>query len=370
MLLARLRLVFTHSRRPARGAVVISKEEQGERNLHVGGTRSRGLSLNVFTESELDDIHFATLEVLERTGVFVGADEALDIFKDGGCDVDRETHMVRIPPYVVEDCLGACPPRVLLCGRDPKNDVVLEPGRVGFTNFSEGIRIVDVETGLTRDSTKADVADMARLNDYLSEPDTFEMAVGARDVTPSLAAVHNVEVALLNTTKPIGCQPGEGWDTQVIIDIAATVAGGEDALRERPIIYLGACPVSPLKLHREMTDPVISAARAGVPDVIIMAMAGATTPVHLAGTLVVHNAEVLSSMTLAQLTERGAPVIYGSSTTAMDLRLASASVRLAREPSSARRWRRWRALHCCRASSRGCRQTPSSVTRRPVTRRP
>ena len=57
-----------------------------------------------------------------------------------------------------------------------------------------------------------------------------------------------------------------------------------------------------------------------------MAMAGGSSPVTLAGTLVTHNAEVLAGITLAQLTKRGAPVLYGSSTTAMDLRLASASV--------------------------------------------
>jgi trimethylamine--corrinoid protein Co-methyltransferase len=57
-----------------------------------------------------------------------------------------------------------------------------------------------------------------------------------------------------------------------------------------------------------------------------MAMSGGSAPVTLAGTLVQHNAEVLSGIVLAQLTERGSPVIYGSSTTAMDLRFASASV--------------------------------------------
>ena len=60
--------------------------------------------------------------------------------------------------------------------------------------------------------------------------------------------------------------------------------------------------------------------------ILSMAMAGGSSPVTLAGTLVTHNAEVLAGITLAQLTERGAPVIYGSSTTAMDLRLAAASV--------------------------------------------
>jgi trimethylamine--corrinoid protein Co-methyltransferase len=298
-----------------------------KRNLHAGGSRSRGLSVNVFTESELDDIHLATLEILERTGVFVEDDEALDIFKDGGCRVDRETRLVRIPPHVVEDAIRSAPSRYTLCGRDPKNDFVMEPGRVAFTNFSEGIRVIDVETGEYRDSTLQDIADIARVNDYLSELDTHEIAVGAKDVPPQTAAVHNSEAQLLNTTKPIGIGPLSGMECKAIFRMAAEIAGGEDALRERPILYSGVCPVSPLKLPRDATEVIIESSRWWIPDNILsMAMAGGSSPVTLAGTLVTHNAEVLSGIVLAQLTERGCPVMYGSSTTAMDLKLAAASV--------------------------------------------
>ena len=296
-------------------------------NLHAGRPRSGGLSLNVFTDAELEDIHLATLEVLERTGVFVEDDEALDIFKDGGCRVDRETRIVRIPPHMVEDAIRSAPSRYVLYGRDPKNDFVMEPGRVAFTNFSEGIRVIDVETGEYRDSTKQDIADSARLNDYLSEFDTHEIAVGAKDVPPKTAAVHNSEIQLLNTTKPIGIGPLSGMEARAIYRMAAEIVGGEDELRERPIVYGGVCPVSPLKLPRAATEVIIESARWWIPDNILsMAMAGGSSPVTLAGTLVTHNAEVLSGIVLAQLTERGCPVMYGSSTTAMDLKLAAASV--------------------------------------------
>ena len=71
----------------------------------------------------------------------------------------------------------------------------------------------------------------------------------------------------------------------------------------------------------------MGAARSGMAvNILSMAMAGGSSPVTLAGTLVNHNAEVLSGIVLSQLTRKGAKVIYGSSTTAMDLRLASASV--------------------------------------------
>jgi len=298
-----------------------------KRNLHAGHRRSGGFSLNVFTEAEMDSIHLATLEALERTGVYVEADEAIDIFTDHRCTVDRDTRIVKIRPHLVEDAIRSAPSRFTLCGRDPKNDFVMEPGRVAFTNFSEGIRVIDIDTGEYRDSTKKDIADIARLNDYLSEMDTHEISVGASDAPPETIAVHNSEQQLLNTTKPIGIGPLSRAESIAIFRMCAEIVGGEDALRERPIVYNGVCPVSPLKLPHEVTEVIIETARWGLPcNVLSMAMAGGSSPVTLAGSMVTHNAEVLAGITLSQLAARGAPVIYGSSTTAMDLKLAAASV--------------------------------------------
>ena len=298
-----------------------------KRNAFAGGVSTRGFGLTSLSDEDTESIHLATLEVLERTGVFVEADGALDILADGGCSVDRESHNVRIPPHIVEEAIASAPPRVTLCGRDLRNDVVLEPGRVSFCTFSEGIMISDVRTGEHRPTTKKDVAEIGRLTDYLDEMDTYQISVVSRDVPTQTYEIHNLEAALLNTTKPLGTGPFEVEDTQVVIDMAAAVAGGADELRKRPLIYLCGCPVSPLRLPMGCTNFIIAAARAGLPSLpISMALAGGTGPVALAGTLVTHNSEILASIVLAQATERGAPVIYGSSTTALDLRSAAAAV--------------------------------------------
>ena len=298
-----------------------------KRNLHAGGARRRGLSVDVFTQSELDDIHLSALEVLQRTGVFVEDDEAIDIFADAGCAVDRDTRVVRIPPHVVEDAIRSAPSRLVLCGRDPANDFVMEPGRVGFSNFGEGVLVVDPHDGALRPSTKQDLTDIACLCDALPSVDVFEIAVGANDMPPATASLHNHEVAILGQTKPISGGPLDGHAVRTTVKMLEAVQGSADAVRERPMMVMGTCPVSPLKLVQDTCEIVIEAARAGLPSCVLsMAMAGGSSPVTLAGTLVTHNAEVLAGVTLSQLTERGSPVLYGSSTTAMDLRLAAASV--------------------------------------------
>jgi trimethylamine--corrinoid protein Co-methyltransferase len=298
-----------------------------KRNLHAGKRQSGGFSLNIFTEDELNEIHLATLEILQKTGVFIEDEEALDIFDGGGATIDRENKIVKIPPYLVEDAIRSAPSKLFLAGRNPKNDIVLESNRVHFTNFGEGIMVVDPYTGELREPTKADVANTAKIVDYLDDIDVYERAVGAQDVPQAVGQLHNAEAWLPNTSKHGFMGPFSGYMLEKIVEMAAAIVGGKDKLKERPIISFITCPISPLKLVQDCCEIIIGSARSGIAiNILSMAMAGGSSPITLAGTLVDHNAEVLAGIVLNQLTCKGAPVVYGSSTTAMDLRLAAATV--------------------------------------------
>jgi trimethylamine--corrinoid protein Co-methyltransferase len=298
-----------------------------KRNLYAGFLQSGGLSLNLFTDDELDAIHSATLEVLEKTGVFFEDEEAREILAGGGAIVDPETKVVKFPPYLVEDAIRSAPGKVLLAGRDPQHDVVVERNRVGFTNFGEGIMVFDLDSGELRETIKQDVADSAVIVDALDGIDVYERAMGAHDVAQEVQPLHNAEAFLSNTTKHCFHGAGNGRLMRAAIDMAAAIVGGHDKLRQRPIISFNTCPISPLKLVRDCTEVIIEGARAGVMvNILTQALAGGTAPVTLAGTLVVHNAEVLAGITLGQLTRKGTPMMYGSSTCPLDLKTTIASV--------------------------------------------
>jgi trimethylamine--corrinoid protein Co-methyltransferase len=215
----------------------------------------------------------------------------------------------------------------VLCGRTPDKDVILEGRRVTYTNFAEGVKAVDPWDGKLRPTTKKDVADLARLVDALDDIEVYTIAVTATDVAPEVAEAHLIEATLNNTTKPI-CSLALGHHgARLHIDAAAAVAGGHDKLAERPMLEFLSCPVSPLKLMGEFTGCIIEAARSyQIAMPLSMAMSGGSAPVTLAGTMVTHNAEVLGGIVLAQLAEKGAKCIYGSSTTAFDLQRAAATV--------------------------------------------
>jgi len=288
---------------------------------------TRGFGLRMLSQDELYCIHLATLEVMEKSGIKVHCRESQEILDGGGAIVDPKTKVVRFPSYVVEDALRSAPRKIVLYGRDPSKKVILEGTRVHFTTFGEGIMVFDPLSGEYRKSTKQDVAQTALLADALDHVDVYERAIAARDVPPCVATLHEAEAFLANTTKPCFQGPGSGFLARRQFQMASAVAGGREALRERPLLSTIVCPTSPLQLTEECCEVIIESAREGIPvNVLSMAMAGGSSPVTLAGTLVVHNAEVLSGIVLAQLTSKGAPVIYGSSTTMMDLRTATAPV--------------------------------------------
>ena len=96
------------------------------RATRAGYDQLSGCGLNLLTRDELDQIHYGTLEVLEQAGLKVFSEEALEIYYSHGCNVDKKNNIVKIPSYIVEEAIKSAPSKVVLAGRDPKHDVILE----------------------------------------------------------------------------------------------------------------------------------------------------------------------------------------------------------------------------------------------------
>ncbi len=297
-----------------------------KRNSRAGFLQNGGLNLQVFTDAELREIHLATLEVLHDTGVKVENAKAREIYARGGAMVDEETKIVRFPARLIEESLSLIPPKFVAYGRIPEHDVVMENNRVNYTSFTEGVEILDLVSGQVRETTIRDLVDLTRMVDGLDVLDVACTIVNGSDVSQSLNGLYNAAAVMLNTTKPFDCGPNSAEECEYIYRIAEALVGPEQ-MKRRPPVYFGGCPISPLKISPELADIIIFAAEKGLPcEVLSMAMAGGSSPIHLAGTLVVHNAEVLAGLTLAQLVNPGNPCVYGTSTTAMNLRTATAAV--------------------------------------------
>jgi len=293
----------------------------------AGTVMSTGWGLKTLSPDALEKIHAATLDVLQSTGVRVDSQEALKILAKEGCWVNTKTNVVRFPEHIVKQALDTCPSQILLAGRNADRDFMMGGREVGFTTFGTGVQVEDLETGEIRDSTKADVAQIARLTDALEHMDVLSSPVEARDKPGSSHDLHMFEAVLMNCTKHYACEAENGERMETMIEMAKVVTGGTEQLKRRPIFSMSACPTSPLQLIEEAADVIVVSARNWIPiNVLSMVMAGATSPISVSGALVTHNAEVLSGIVLAQATNPGAPIIYGSSSTTFDMRYGTAVV--------------------------------------------
>jgi len=302
-------------------------------NQYPGKTGLNGLKLEVFSDSDIEAVDLATREVLNTYGVQVSDDEAMKIFEDAGCDVDFATKMVKIPDFVINKALAAAPKQFYIYGRDEKNTVEQRlNGRVHYICFGTGIQVCNyLGNGKfeTVDSTDADLAKIAKLCDWAENISYFGLPVSARDWAGKGAEdVHEMMTSIENMSKHFHHIDPVAGHVKYYWEILKAYYGGDEKLAsERPIMSMLVCPTSPLELSHNAAQVIIQGARYGIPvNVLSMAMAGGSSSVYLAGTLVTHNAEVLAGIVLAQLAKPGARVWYGSSTTTFDLKRGTAPV--------------------------------------------
>jgi len=275
--------------------------------------------LKYLSENQIEDIHNSSLEILEQTGVEVFHDEALKLLRDAGARVDG--NRVRIHESLVKKALAVVPTRVVMSNRKKERCMFLEPNRSYFGTGSGCPYTIDPFTGRRKHSEKQDIANIAKICDCLSSID-FVMSMGLiEDKYPENGYIHEFDALLRNTEKPIIMSTNDKQNTLDIIEMAETVMGGTDELRNNPLLAIYSESTSPLRHAEDAVGKMMACAEKWVPIIhTIGMMSGATAPVTLAGALVQGNAELLSALVIHQLKQPGAPFIYGGTITPIDMK--------------------------------------------------
>jgi trimethylamine--corrinoid protein Co-methyltransferase len=279
--------------------------------------------LEVMTKEQVDSIHESSLDILERVGVKFWDDGAIEALTVAGAIADGA--VVKFPRDMVTDALRKAPRTILLAGRDRRHDITLGDGPTRFGTLGTAPLMYDMDTGERRYAKKKDLEDFAHLAEGLESVRYFHTSVTPMDMPTETVDLRRWAIALSNTTKHcMGAAVYSTANMPYLIRMLETVSGGEDETRRRPLVTATECPVSPLQHDRRPLCGIMEFARRNLPVIIYSEpKAGATAPASLAGTLVVSNCEVLSGITLMQVINPGAPVIYGSVATLMDMRTGS-----------------------------------------------
>jgi len=279
------------------------------------------IQFRILSDKQIEELHFATLQILERTGVTFECQEAITILGNAGADVS-DPNRVKIPSYMVEQALATAPKMITLYTREGEPMIVLN----GLTGAHFGAKtdlreFLDPYTRKRRVSYIADIADMARLIDALPNIE-WGYTSGSNLTLPGVIADKiTVLQIMLNTSKPVICETSDVSGLREMITLCSIIAGGEEQFRKTPFFASSSEPVSPLIQGKDALEKSLFCAEKGIPNIVYgMQMAGATTPATFAGCLAIANAEVLSQLVVIQLKRPGAPVIYGSMPNIMDMR--------------------------------------------------
>ncbi|MBN1835989.1 MAG: trimethylamine methyltransferase family protein [Spirochaetales bacterium] len=268
----------------------------------IRGFRRRFKPLEIATEEEIDAIHKATLEVLWKTGVLVEHERALTYFSKHGCQVDFDARRVRIPPVVVEDCLRKAPSVFGVKARDPEDDIVIGGDTVYFTPFP-GMQTVDLDTWQPRPPTRKEYYDYIKLCDALPNVHflTCYPYFGFRAVPEVMKIPESIAAKIRNSSKINLCCYAN--DCEIFTIRMVQAMDGMEA-------FGAGHSAPPLSFSAEMMESFFRYVEAGFP---IWAgggpVMGGTTPVTVAGSMVVTNAEMVAYVVFTQLLRPGTRVM-------------------------------------------------------------
>ena len=274
---------------------------------------------------QMTRIHDASMAILAKTGIVVNEPEALEIFKSHGYRVENKT--VFPSERQIRDALATAPASFRVAARNPAKSVSIGGDDYVFLPGYGAPYVID-GAGVQREARMEDYDTFCRL---IQTSKYIDMN-GWMMVEPSdmPAATVHLDMTLSNILlcdKPFMGSPVSKQGSLDGIEMAAIAWGGKDKIIEQPVSVSLINSLSPLQFSEEMAGALIELARHGQATVIAsLIMAGASGPVTLAGVLAMQNAEILTGIALAQLVRPGAPVIYGSTSSAMDMKTGALSI--------------------------------------------
>ena len=266
------------------------------------------------SDDQLAHMHAASLEILERTGVQLHLQEAVELLRKAGAHV-FDDGWVRIPSHLVEWALSIAPKRITWANRHGKRVMALEGRNVHYGPGSDCPNVIDLRTGERREGTLADVVEAARVLDALPNIDFLMSFCMTNDVPQVIADRYQMQAMLANSIKPALFVTTDFPGCMDAVEMAEIVAGGADALRRNPICACYINVTSPIQHNAESLQKLLFLAEKGLPTTYNpVVLRGTNGPVTLAGAVAFANAGELAGLVVAQLWCEGAPIILSGGT--------------------------------------------------------
>jgi len=279
-------------------------------------------NLRYLSDGEKDLVHRSALEILRDAGMRLPSREALSLLQEEGADIE-DGDLARIPPHVVEKALESVPKRkdAVLYARDPEQDVTFTGHDPLLSCMTMATNVLDPESGERRSATSEDLARLVRIAEQCAHVGVSGGLVTPQEVPGDSNDWYTWAICLKNSRKHI---TGGMYGARCVRDaaeMASLAAGGTEAFRERPFISGWVLTLPPFSIDEASLEAMVEMSRWNIPSIISSGpMLGASSPVDIPTTCVQAHAEILACLTVTQLVNPGAPVVYTSFARGMDMR--------------------------------------------------
>ncbi|MGD2148324.1 MAG: trimethylamine methyltransferase family protein [Anaerolineae bacterium] len=277
----------------------------------------------ILSQDDIQRIHQTSMRVLTDVGVDFPSEKALSVFKRHGVKTDGSR--VFITENQLWNAIESAPRQFILHARSPERSVTVGEGQPVFAPGYGAPFVIDAE-GYKLTPTVNDYQTLVKLADALPNQDVSgHLLAEPGDVPAETAPLHMVYAHMIYSDKPyIGSVDSE-LAVRHTLELTRILFG--DSLADRAVTIGVISSLTPLAYSPDMSSAIVEYARAGQGLLVAnLAMAGSTAPITLAGLLAMQNAEMLAGIVLSQLARPGTPVIYGTTSTNIDMRTGSLAI--------------------------------------------
>lgn len=279
-------------------------------------------SISILEPSLVSRIVDEALSILEKTGVLVENRQAFDRLVELGLKGNVENHRITFPRKKTEEALAAAPSSITLHDRDGNPSAVLEGDRTHYVPASSALRILDRRTQEIREGNSKDFVEYVKIADGMKNIDYLSTAFIPRDIPQDIADAWRLYMVLSFSKRPVVSGAFTHYGVPRMGEIMGMFRNGKDDLVKKPMAIFTCCPNTPLRWGEDPISNIMDCAEWGIPiEIVPVLLLGMISPTTTVGAIVLHTAEVVSGLVIAQLIRPGTPVLYGGAPASFHMRL-------------------------------------------------
>ena len=278
-------------------------------------------TISIIDAELIDRILAEAKDILAKIGIEVMGAALRERLLDHGFKQDPDSGRVLFPPERVEQAIAAAPGSFTLFDRAGRPHAELGGHAVHFVPGSSAVQLLDHRTGQTRPATTADFVEYVRLADGLPHLAYLATAFSTHDIEPQVSDAWRLYLCLSNSIKPVVSGAFTAHGTPRMAEMMQLFRQDKADLIARPLAIFTITPTGLFRYSEDSCQNLIDCVEWGIPiELVPVTLMGLIAPVTPVGATVIHVADVLAGLTMAQLIKPGAPVLFGGAPAAFHMK--------------------------------------------------